>query len=175
MFSCHVNVVCTLSCYPNLCLSSVETILTKVIVAVISIWLWVGHKDSCEHAIVENGEEDPNMKWLITLAVEMSLSALAKFFDALPTGNKDCSTNDYLNQVASIASESLTKQVVVDDHTVSSWVQSSMIVDLFSNLTGFHFHRMLPLQYWMICSTCWIPCVPMLSEPKPKNEFYWLP
>ena len=89
--------------------------------AVISIWLWVEHKDSCERTIVESGEEDPNFIWLICLAVDLSLSALAKYFDSL-TWNKDCPANDSLNQqVAVITSESLSKQVAVDHRAVRSW------------------------------------------------------
>ncbi len=89
--------------------------------AVISIWLWVEHKDSFERTIEENGEEDPNLTWLICLAVDLSLSAVAKYFDTLPTWNKDCPANDFLNtQVAAITSESLSKQVVVDHRAVRS-------------------------------------------------------
>jgi hypothetical protein len=111
-----------------------------VIVAIISVWLWVEHRDSCERAIVENGEEDPNYKWLVTLAVDMSLSALANYFDKLPSWNKEYPTNnESLNQkVAAVTSESLSTEVVVDHHAVRSWVWSQMIINQFSNLTVLH-------------------------------------
>lgn len=92
---------------------------SKVIVAIISVWLWVEHKDCCERAIVETGDKDPNFMWLITLAIDISLSALAKYFDSLPSYIKDCPTTDSLNQqVAAISSESLSKRVVVDHRAV---------------------------------------------------------
>lgn len=131
-----------------------QIIYFKVIVAIISVWLWVEHRDSCERAIVENEEEDPNYKWLVTLAVDMSLSALANYFDKLPSRNNEFQTNnEYLNQkVAAVTSESLAKEVVVDHHAVSSWAWSHMIINHFSDLTVIHsfiFLRMLHFQYWM--------------------------
>lgn len=115
--------------------SSSATASRNVIVAVISIWLWVEHKDSCERTIVESGEEDPNFIWLICLAVDLSLSALAKYFDSLPTWNKDCPANDSLNQqVAVITSESLSKQVAVDHRADASLTILDELLSLLDTL-----------------------------------------
>lgn len=96
-----------------------ETMITKVIVAMISLWLWVEHKDCCKRVIVETRDKDPNFMWLITLAIDLSLSALANFFDSLPSFIKDYPTTDSLNQqVAAITSESLSQRVIVDHRAV---------------------------------------------------------
>ena len=91
---------------------------TKVIIAIISIWLWAEHEDCFKQS---NGkkEADPNCEWLIDLAIDKSLSALAKFFDSRPSGKTGGRSKEMPNEkVASIASQSLAKQVFVDNQTV---------------------------------------------------------
>ncbi len=105
--------------------------------AIISIWLWVGHKDFFDHSNVETGEEDSSLRWHIILAVDLCLTALANYFNAHPTDDKDCPTKDSLDQqVAAIASESLSKQVVFDPRTVrSNELRRMMVVSyVVSNL-----------------------------------------
>jgi len=82
-----------------------------VIIAIISIWLWAEHKDCL--ALDEN-ESEASFRWLIDLAIDKSLSALASFF-ALFGLAKDTPNE----QVASIASKSLADQVCVDHRAVS--------------------------------------------------------
>lgn len=93
----------------------------QVIIAIITIWLWAEHEDCFKQSIVENGkkEADPNCEWLIDLAIDKSLSALAIFFDSRPSGKSGGYSKETPNEkVASIASQSLAKQVFVDNQTV---------------------------------------------------------
>ena len=91
-----------------------------VIVAIISIWLWADHKD-CLKAIVEGRETEPSYVWLINVAIDKSLSALATFFDSHPSGKRAGPSKDTPNeQVAAIASKSLANQVCVDQRMVRS-------------------------------------------------------
>ena len=94
---------------------------TQVIIAIISIWLWAEHQDCSKQTVFERkNEADPSYKWLIDLAVDKSLSALATFFDSHPSGKSDGPAKETPNeQVAAIASQSLTKQVFVDRRAVS--------------------------------------------------------
>jgi len=89
-----------------------------VIIAIISIWLWAEHKDCL--ALDEN-ESEASFRWLIDLAIDKSLSALASFFDSRPSKKSGYGVaKDTPNeQVASIASKSLADQVCVDHRAVS--------------------------------------------------------
>ena len=93
-----------------------------MIIAVISIWLWTEHQDCFKQTFDERKKEaDSISMWLINLAVDKSLSALATFYDSHPSGKRDGSTKDTSNeQVAAIASESLIKEVFVDSRAVRS-------------------------------------------------------
>ena len=106
------------------------TCLKQVIIAIISIWLWAEHKDCFKQAIVENGNDEPNPshKWLVNLAIDKALSALATFFDSHPSGKGDGPTKETPNdKVAAIASKSLAKQVFVDHQTVRSVDESTRV------------------------------------------------
>lgn len=86
-----------------------------------SIWLWAEHQDSLKQALIESGKDEavPSYKWLINLAIDKSLAALATFFDSHPSGKKDSPTTETPNeQVAAIASQSLSNQVFVDNRVV---------------------------------------------------------
>ena len=70
---------------------------------------------------VESGKDEanPSYKWLINVAIDKSLSALAIFFDSHPSGKTDGVTQETPNeQVAAIASLSLSSQVFVDHRAV---------------------------------------------------------
>eukprot|EP00578_Thalassiosira_sp_NH16_P017862 CAMPEP_0181128302 /NCGR_PEP_ID=MMETSP1071-20121207/28680_1 /TAXON_ID=35127 /ORGANISM="Thalassiosira sp., Strain NH16" /LENGTH=1655 /DNA_ID=CAMNT_0023214141 /DNA_START=106 /DNA_END=5073 /DNA_ORIENTATION=+ len=89
----------------------------NVIIAIISIWLWAEHKDCFNQAVVESGndETNPSYKWIINLAIDKSLSAIATFFDSHPSAKGDGPTEkNPTEQVAAIASKTLTEQVFVD-------------------------------------------------------------
>ena len=76
-----------------------------MIIAIVSIWLWAEHQDSLKQALIESGKD--NVTWLINLAIDKSLAALATFFDSHPSGKKDSPTTETPNeQVAAIASQS---------------------------------------------------------------------
>jgi len=96
--------------------SSSASASRDVIVAIISIWLWAEHQDYLKQSPGEEKDEaDPSYNWLISLAVEKSLSALATFFDSHPSGKSDGATSETRHaQVAAIASQSLAKNVFVD-------------------------------------------------------------
>lgn len=89
-----------------------------MIIAIVSIWLWAEHQDSLKQALTESGKDEA-VKWLINLAIDKSLAALATFFDSHPSGKKDSPTTETPNeQVAAIASQSLSNQVFVDNRVV---------------------------------------------------------
>lgn len=95
-----------------------------MIIAIISIWLWSEQKDYFKRTVAESGkgEASPSCDWLINLAIDKSLSALATFFDSHPSGKSDGPTKEFPNvQVAAIASESLSKQVFIDHHADASF------------------------------------------------------
>mmetsp|Transcript_5245 Transcript_5245/g.9395 ORF Transcript_5245/g.9395 Transcript_5245/m.9395 type:complete len:1645 (+) Transcript_5245:114-5048(+) len=96
--------------------SSAASASRDVIIAIISIWLWAEHQDCFKQTFFERkNQADPSYTWLINLAVDNSLSALATFFDSHPSGKSDGPAKETPNeQVAAIASQSLTKQVFVD-------------------------------------------------------------
>ena len=93
-----------------------------MIIAIVSIWLWAEHQDSLKQALIESGKDEavpPSYIWLINLAIDKSLAALATFFDSHPSGKKDSPTTETPNeQVAAIASQSLSNQVFVDNRVV---------------------------------------------------------
>lgn len=94
--------------------------------AIISIWLWAEHSDCFKDALVkpEESESDSSYIWLINMAIDKALSALATFFDSHPSGKSDGPIKGTPNdQVAAIASKSLAKQVYIDHHTVRSNMQ----------------------------------------------------
>lgn len=104
---------------------------TQIIVAIISIWLWTEHKHFFKQTIAATGidEADSSYKWLINLAIDMSLSALANFFDSHPSGKNNGQTKDTPNdQVAAIASKSLANQVFVDYRAVRFIISCLAIV-----------------------------------------------
>jgi hypothetical protein len=83
--------------------------------------LWTEHKHCFKQRIAATGidEDDSSYEWLIDLAIDMSLSALANFFDSHPSGKNTGQTKDTPNeQVAAIASKSLANQVFVDYRAV---------------------------------------------------------
>jgi len=87
-----------------------------VIIAIISIWLWAEHQDCFKQTFVRrNTEADHSYTWLIHLAINKSLSALATFLDSRPSGKSDDSSKDTpTEQVAVISSQSLSEQVFID-------------------------------------------------------------
>ena len=94
---------------------------TQILVAIISIWLWTEDKHFFKQTIVSTGidEADSSYKWLINLAIEMTLSALANFFDSHRSRKKNGKIKDTsTEQVAAIASKSLANQVFVDYRVV---------------------------------------------------------
>ena len=94
-----------------------------MIIAIISIWLWAEHKDCFNQAVVEigNDETNPSYKWIINLAIDKSLSAIATFFDSHPSAKGDGPTEkNPTEQVAAIASKTLTEQIFVDHRAVRS-------------------------------------------------------
>lgn len=94
-----------------------------MIIAVISIWIWVEQRD-CFKPSFDLGKIEANssFKWLINLAVDKSLSALATFFDFHPSGKSDGPKNEETpnKQVAAITSQSLAKKVFLDFCAVRS-------------------------------------------------------
>ncbi|KAL3808497.1 hypothetical protein ACHAXA_005867 [Cyclostephanos tholiformis] len=97
--------------------SSSATASREVIAAIISIWLWTEYKNYFNQTIVasENSDADLCYKWLINLAVDMSLTALANFIDSHSTGKSNGQITILPNeQVAAIASKSLANQVYLD-------------------------------------------------------------
>ena len=102
--------------------SSSASTSRDVIVAIISIWLWAEHKDCLKHVIVDSGqnEGDSSYSWLVNMAIDKSLSALATFFDSRPSGMGQFGlakeTDD--EEVAAIASKSLADEVFVDHRSV---------------------------------------------------------
>ena len=100
--------------------SSSSSTSRDVIVAIISIWLWAEHKDCLKH--VRQNEGDSSYSWLVNMALDKSLSALAMFFDSRPSGKMGHQfglakeTDD--EQVAAIASKSLADEVFVDHRSV---------------------------------------------------------
>mmetsp|Transcript_32815 Transcript_32815/g.69018 ORF Transcript_32815/g.69018 Transcript_32815/m.69018 type:complete len:1658 (+) Transcript_32815:135-5108(+) len=117
--------------------SSSASASRDVIIAIISIWLWSEHKDCFKHTIVESGkdEADPSYKWLINLAIYKCLSALATFFDSHPSGKSDDPTKETPNeQVAAVASQSLSKKVFIDHHADASFPILEDLLKLLDSL-----------------------------------------
>jgi len=109
----------------------------EVIVAAISIWLWIEHKDSFDDTAVESGNDEasPNCLWLINLAIDISLSALATFFDSQSSEQGNGRTIETPNdQVAAITSKSLVNQVFVDHRTDASFPIIEDLVKLLDTL-----------------------------------------
>lgn len=95
-----------------------------MIIAIISIWLWAEHQDCFKQTFVRrNTEADHSYTWLIHLAINKSLSALATFLDSRPSGKSDDSSKDTpTEQVAVISSQSLSEQVFIDSRAVSCFL-----------------------------------------------------
>lgn len=109
----------------------------EVIVATISIWLWIEHRDSFDDTAVESGNDEasPNCLWLINLAIGISLSALATFFDSQSSEKCKGRTIETPNdQVAAITSKSLVSQVFVDHRTDASFPIIEDLVKLLDTL-----------------------------------------
>lgn len=104
-----------------------------VIIAIISIWLWAEHKDCL--ALDEN-ESEASFRWIIDLAIDKSLSALASFFDSRPSKKSGYGlAKDTPNeQVAAIASKSLADQVCVDHRADASFPMMEDLLGLLDNL-----------------------------------------
>jgi hypothetical protein len=109
----------------------------EVIVATISIWLWIEHKDSFDDTAVEteNDKASPNCLWLINLAIDISLSALASFFDSQSSEKCSGRPKETPNeQVAAITSKSLVNQIFVDQRTDASFPIIEDLVKLLDTL-----------------------------------------
>lgn len=108
----------------------------EVIVATISIWLWIEHKDSFDDTAVKSGNDEasPNCLWLINLAIDISLSALATFVDSQSSEKCNGRTETPNDQVAAITSKSLVNQVFVDHRTDASFPIIEDLVKLLDTL-----------------------------------------
>jgi len=116
--------------------SSSASASREVIIAVISIWLWTEHQDCFKQTLDERKKEaDSIHMWLVNLAVDKSLSALATFYNSHPSGKRDGSTKGTSNeQVAAIASESLIKEVFVDSRADATFPILEDLLKLLDSL-----------------------------------------
>lgn len=116
--------------------SSSASASRDVIVAIISVWLWAEHKYSFKQ--LDNGDQDDDnlsYTWLINLAIDKSLSALATFFDCDPVGKNDGLNKETSNElIAAIASQSLAKQVFVDTSADASFPILEDLLKLLDSL-----------------------------------------
>lgn len=104
--------------------SSSATASRDVIIAIVSIWLWAEHEDCFTQTTAQEEKNDADLSclWLINLAIDNVLLALAAFFDSRPSGKSDGQSKETPNEkVASIASQALAKQVFLDNRADASF------------------------------------------------------